>query len=107
MRWPSFGYAAGARAGRITRVHTLKNITMLGKIWLTSITAVTLLASPAVAAQPVQVDVVAGERIIREVVINGGLIGADSDGPRANELRRVPSWIDHGTALDRRPQHFW
>src|SRR5215475_1444100 len=94
MRRPSFDYAAGARAGRITRVHTLKNITMLGNIWLTAITAAMLLASSAFAgrpsAQPAQVDAVGGQRIIREVVINGGLIGAHSDEPPANELRPVP-----------------
>ena len=71
---------------------------MLAKIWLTSMTAATLLASPAFAGwpsgQPAQVDAVDGQRIIREVVINGGLIGADSDEPPANELRPVPSWID-------------
>jgi hypothetical protein len=75
---------------------------MLGKIWLTSITAAMLLASPAFAgwpsAQPVQVDTVAGQRIIREVVVNGGLIGAAPDESPANELRPVPSWVDHGSA---------
>jgi hypothetical protein len=87
---------------------------MLGRMWLTSLTAATLLASSAFAAwpsaKPAQVDAVGGQRIIREVVINGGPIGAFgaySDEPPANELRPVQSWIDHGSALDRRPQHFW
>ena len=48
---------------------------MLGKRWLTSITAATLLASPALAgwpsAQPAQIDALNGQRIIREVVVNG------------------------------------
>ena len=82
---------------------------MLAKIWLTSMTAATLLVSPALAgspsAQPAQIDALNGQRIIREVVINGGLIGADSDEPPANELRPIPNWIDPGSALDRRPQH--
>jgi hypothetical protein len=83
---------------------------MLGKLWLTSMTAATL-ASPALAgwpsAQPAPVDAVDGQRIIREVVVNGGLIGAASDERPANELRPVPRWIDHGSVLDRRPQRFW
>ena len=86
-------------------------MTMLGKIWLTSMIAATLLASPAFAgwpsAQPAQVDAVDGQRIIREVVVNGGLIAAGSDEAPANELRPVPRWIEHGSALDRRPQRFW
>jgi hypothetical protein len=98
------------RAGRVTRVR-LQEKTMLAKMWLTSMAAATLLASPAFAgwpsAQPAQVDAVDGQRIIREVVINGGRIRADSDEPPANELRPVPDWIDHGSALDRRPQHLW
>jgi hypothetical protein len=93
------------------RVQALQEETMLGQIWLTSMTAAMLLASPAFAgwpsAQPAQVNAVDGQRIIREVAINGGLIGADSDEPPANELRPLPDWIDHGGALDRRPQHLW
>ena len=82
---------------------------MLGKLWLTAITAATLLASPALAgwpsAQPAQIDPIDGQRVIREVVIDGGLIGAESDEPPANELRPIPDWIDHRSALDRRPRH--
>jgi hypothetical protein len=92
-------------------VHALQEKTMLGKIWLTSMTAAMLLASPAFAglpsAKPAQVEAVDGQRIIREVVVNGGLLGADSDAPPANELRPISDWIDHGSALDRRPQHLW
>ena len=84
---------------------------MLGNLGLTSITAATLLASPALAgwpsAQPAQIDALNGQRIIREVVVNGAPIRADSDEPPANELRPVPDWIDHGSALDCRAQHLW
>jgi hypothetical protein len=84
---------------------------MFGKIWLTSMTAATLLASPAFAgwssSQSAQIDAVDGQRIIREVVVNGGLIGAESDEPPPSELRPIPDWIDHGSALDRRAQHLW
>jgi hypothetical protein len=82
---------------------------MFGKIWLTSMTAATLLAAPAFAgwssSQSAQIDAVDGQRIIREVVVNGGLIGAESDEPPPNELRPIPDWIDHGSTLDRRAQH--
>jgi hypothetical protein len=67
---------------------------MLGKIWLTSMTAATLLTSPAFAGWPsgqrAQIDAAEGRAIIREVVVNGGLIGAESDEPPPNELRPVP-----------------
>jgi len=79
---------------------------MLGKIWRTSVTAAMLLASPAFA-QPAQLDALIGQRIIRELVVNGGLIGVDSDEPSANELRPVMSWIEQGSDLDRRSQHVW
>jgi hypothetical protein len=73
-------------------------------------TAATLLAAPAFAgwssSQSAQIDAVDGQRIIREVVVNGGLIGAESDEPPPNDLRPVPSWIDHGSTLDRRAQHY-
>src|SRR5262245_18229373 len=80
--------------------------TMLGKIWRTSVTAALLLASPAFA-QPAQLDALIGQRIIRELVVNGGLMGVDSDEPSANELRPVMSWIEQGSDLDRRSQHVW
>ena len=79
---------------------------MLGKIWLTSATAATLLAFPAFA-QSAQLDALDGQRTIQEVVVNGGLIGPDPGEPPANELRPIPSWIEHGNALDRRSQHVW
>jgi len=92
-------------------VHVPQEETMVGKLRLTAITAATLLASPALAgwpsAQPAQVDPVDGQRVLREVVINGGLIGAQSDERPANELRPIPDWIDHGGTLDRRAQHLW
>jgi hypothetical protein len=66
---------------------------MLGKARITAIAAATVLASPAFAAspfaQPAQGEQIDAQRIIREVVINGGLIESDSD------------WIDGGGALDR------
>jgi hypothetical protein len=81
---------------------------MFGKIWLTSMTAATLLAAPAFAGwSSGQIDAVDGQRIIGEVVVNGDLIAAESDEPPPSELRPIPDWIDHGSALDRRAQHLW
>lgn len=79
---------------------------MLNKVWITSIAAATLLASPAFAAwpfdQPAQAEQIEDQRIIREVVVNGGLIEADSDEAPANELRPVPNWLDKsGAPIDR------
>jgi hypothetical protein len=55
-------------------------------------TVATLLASPAFAglpsAQPAQVDF-DGQRIIREAVVNGGLIEARSDKPRRTSFGRL------------------
>ena len=82
---------------------------MFKKAHIVSIAAAALLSSPAFAgwslaqaAQPSD-----GERIIREVVINGRLIEGVSEGSLANELRAVPSWVDQSSALDRRPQPSW
>jgi hypothetical protein len=65
---------------------------VLKKARIVSIAAATLLSSPAFAvwslaqaAQPSD-----GERIIREVVINGRLIEGDRDESPTNELRPVP-----------------
>jgi hypothetical protein len=56
---------------------------VLNKVRITSIAAAALLASPAFAAwpfdQPAQAEQIEDQRIIREVVVNGGLIEADSD----------------------------
>jgi len=71
---------------------------MLGKVRITAIAAATLLASPAFAGWPAdqaaQLDLVGGQRIIREIVADSHLIEADSDDASANELRPVPNWID-------------
>ena len=82
---------------------------MLGKVRIMAIAAATLLASPAFAGwpadQPARVALVGGQRIIREIVVDGHLIEADSDDASANELRPVPNWIDGSGALDRARQH--
>lgn len=84
---------------------------MFGKIWLTSMTAATLLASPAFAGWPsgqhAQIDAVDGQRFIGEVVVNGDLIAAESHEPPPSELLPIPDWIHHGSTLDRRAQHLW
>jgi hypothetical protein len=105
MRWAAFDYVAGACAGRLGRV--LQEETMLSKIRIISVATATLLASPAFAAwpfaQPAQAEQIGDERIIREIVIDGGLNDAGSDETPANELR--PSWLDPSSgALDWRPQ---
>ena len=84
---------------------------MLKKLRITSIAAATLLAWPAFAgwslAQPAQPEPSDDQRIIREVVINGRLIEGVSDDSAANELRPVPSWVDHGNSVDSPPQRSW
>jgi hypothetical protein len=85
---------------------------MLKKLRITSIAAAMLLASPAFAgksfAQPAQHEGSDGQRIISEAVISGRLLEEGSgDEVVANELRPVPSWVDHSSALDRRPQPSW
>jgi hypothetical protein len=82
---------------------------VLEKGRIASIVAAALLSSPAFAswslAQAVQpID---GERIIRELVINGRLIEGDRDESPTNELRPVSGWVDQSSALDRRPQPSW
>lgn len=82
---------------------------MLGKVRIIAIATATLLASPAFAGlsadQPAQVDLVSGQRIIRELVVDGHLIETDSDDASASELVPVPDWIDGSGALDRARQH--
>ena len=84
---------------------------MLKKVRITSIAAATLLAWPAFAgwslAQPAQPEPSDDQRIIREVVINGRLIEGISQESPANELRLVPSWVDHGNSVDSPPQRSW
>jgi hypothetical protein len=84
---------------------------MLKKVRITSIAAATFLASPAFAcwslAQPAQLEPIDGQRIIREVVVNGRLMEGLSDPSPANDLRPVPSWIEQSDGLDRRSQPSW
>ena len=82
---------------------------MLGKVRIIAIATATLLASPAFAGlsadQPAQVDLISGQRVIREIVVDGHLIETGSDDAPANELRAVPNWLDGSSALDRARQH--
>ena len=82
---------------------------MLRKICIVSIAAATLLASPAFAAWPLdgatRAEQIGDQRIIREMVINGGMIEVGSDEAPANELR--PSWIDQRSVLDRPYRLLW
>ena len=78
---------------------------MLGKARIMAIAAATLLASPAVAGwpadQPARVALVGGQRIIREIVVDGHLIETDSDDAPASELRPAPSLLDESLGLPR------
>jgi hypothetical protein len=78
-------------------------VKVLKKVGITSIVA--LLATPAFAGwslvQPAQPEPIHGQRIIREVVVNGRLIEGVRDESPANELRPVPGWVDQSSALDR------
>ena len=69
---------------------------MLGKVRIMAIAAATLLASPAFAGWPAdqaaQLDLIGGQRIIREIVIDGHLIETGSDDVPASA----------GSKLDRR-----
>ena len=82
---------------------------MLNKIRITWIAAAALLALPAFAggplAQAAPAEQFDSQRIIREIVIDGGLIEADSDEAPATELR--PSWVDQSNAPDRWHHHSW
>ena len=78
---------------------------MLGKVRLMAIAAGTLLASPAFAGWPTdqaaQLDLVGGQRIITEIVVDGHLIETDSDDAPASELRPAPSLLDESLGLPR------
>jgi hypothetical protein len=82
---------------------------MLGKVLIMAIAAATLLASPAFAGSPAdqaaQVTLVGGQRIIRELVVDGHLIETGSDDAPASELRPVPNSIDGSGALDPARRH--
>ena len=81
---------------------------MLGKVGIISM-VVALLTSPTFASwQPVEVDqldTIAGQRIITESVVNGGLTQGASDATPASELHPVSTWTGERSALDR--QQAW
>jgi len=82
---------------------------VLKNVRIAWIAAAMVVASPAFAGwsadQPAQLDLISDQRIIREIVVDGHLIEADSDDASANELRPIPNWIDGSGALDRARQH--
>jgi hypothetical protein len=82
---------------------------MLKKLGIASIAAATLLVSPAFAAWPLgrgaQVESIADQRIIREVVVDGAVMEPNSGDAPANELR--PIWVDQHNVFDRPYQHSW
>ena len=82
---------------------------MLDKVRIMAIAAATLLASPAFAGwtadQPAELDLIADQHVIRELVVDGHLTETGSDDAPANELRPVRSWTDGSGALDRVRQH--
>jgi hypothetical protein len=82
---------------------------MLGKAWIMAIAAATLLASPAFAGWPTdqaaQLDLVGGQRIIRELVVDGHLTETSSNDAPASELRPVSNWMDGSAALDPAREH--
>jgi hypothetical protein len=86
-------------------VQALKENKMLKTIRIAWIAAAMAVASPAFAGwpadQPAQLDLIGGQHIIRETVVDGRLIEMGSDAAPANELRPVPSWLDQGGALNR------
>jgi hypothetical protein len=82
---------------------------VLENVRIAWIAAAMVVASPAFAGwpadQPAQVDPIGGQRIIREIVVDGHLTETRSDDAPANELRPVPNWLDGSSALDRARQH--
>jgi hypothetical protein len=82
---------------------------MLGKVRIMALAAATLLASPAFGGsppdQPAQLDLIGGQRIIREIVVDGHLTETGSSHAPANELRPIRSWIDGSGALDQPRPH--
>ena len=81
---------------------------MLKKTRIASIAVAAFLSLPAFAGSSLaQLEPIDGERIIREVVINGRPIeGVRNESP-ASELRPVPGWVDQSDAFDRRAQPSW
>src|SRR5262245_54009769 len=90
-----------------TGVLALQENKVLKNVRIAWIAAAMVVASPAFAGwpadQPAQLDLISDQRIIREIVVDGHLIEADSDDASANELRPIPNWID-GSG-DRARQH--
>jgi hypothetical protein len=70
---------------------------MLENLRIAWIAAAIVVASPAFAGwpadQPAQLDLIGGQRIIREIVVDGHLTETGSDAAPANELRPVPNWL--------------
>ena len=91
------------------RVQALQENKVLKNVRIAWIAAAMVVASPAFAGwpadQPAQLDLIGGQRIIREIVVDGRLIETGSDAAPANELRPVPNWIDGSGAPDRARQH--
>jgi hypothetical protein len=79
------------------------------KARITSIAVATLLASAASVGWPwapsARAEQIEGQRIIREIVVDGAVMEQSSDEAPANELR--PTWIDHRSGLDQPYQHSW
>jgi len=104
-----FLFDAGPCAGHLTKARALRENKVLRKVRIASIVVAALLASPAFAGwpadQPAQVDPIGGQRIIREIVVDGHLTETRSGDAPANELRPVPNWLDGSSALDRARQH--
>jgi hypothetical protein len=78
---------------------------MLENLRIAWIAAGIVVASPAFAGwpadQPAQLDLIGGQRIIREIVVDGHLTETDSDVAPTNELRPASSWLNQGGSLDR------
>jgi hypothetical protein len=78
---------------------------MLENLRIAWIAAAIVVASPAFAGwpadQPAQLDLIGGQRIIREIVVDDHLTETDSDVAPANELRPASSWLNQGGSLDR------
>jgi hypothetical protein len=90
-------------------LHALQENKVLKEVRIAWIAAAMVVASPAFAGWPAdqaaQLDLVGGQRIIREIVVDGHLTETGSDDAPASELRPVPNWLDDSGALDRARQY--